>query len=261
MKSEWIEGWRRLGEWQRREMVIGSRESWVNSGIAVIGWERCSGVTWREGVGSGEGEMMVMNIIYYMEWIRGLIGGGEFSGYSEGEEVVIQFRHGEEVWVGRGLDRELAFLGLLYEIGEWYWCYGRPSLGEISITGVMEPYGVDVGKGFEFEIGESLDGMEIYFSEAWAARLFCEKWGRFMLERGEGRMMGDRCYHGKVLLVEGEFMIYSPEYPNYYSSASCSGVTSVAGVTSGYYGKDILSGYSLVDLSTLYGFGENKYKN
>lgn len=203
---EWVNIWRGLPEWMRRELSMGGREVWIWSGMEEVGWERVYrwGGDGGEGILRGEGEVMVTSSIYLMEYLRGLVGGGEFKSFREGDFIVIRMEFGDEVFSGLGLDRERAFFGLLREVGDWYWQERRPSIGDIRLF-ILER---DEGMDLDFRTGEM--GAEIYFLDYWLARSFMDKWRRFVLEEGDGIIVGgEEYYHGRMALMEGEFRILS----------------------------------------------------
>lgn len=204
--EEWVNIWRTLPEWMRRELSIGGREVWIWSGMEEVGWERVYrwGGDGGMGILRGEGEVMVTSSIYLMEYLRGLVGGGEFRSKRLVEGMEIYMEHGEEIFCGRGADRERAFFGLLMEVGEWYWMERRPSFGDIRLFILEREAGLDL----DFRTGE--EGGEIYFLDYWLARSFMDKWKRFVLEEGEGIIAGgEEYYHGRISLMEGEFRILS----------------------------------------------------
>lgn len=217
--------WRGLPVWVRREMRRMCRSGWVYSGMTEVGWSwSCSngGVGFEEDLlkEGMEGEMIPSEPMDYMGYIRGLLGGEiNFRSEKRGEVIWIGVEvSGEWIW-GSGLDREEAFLRLVGEVGEWYWVERCPGLGDISRGSIVD---VDSGADLncEIEIREVDGEMEITFMDFYTARMFIGKWDRFILDSGFGVMGGDRFYHGKMRMVEGEVLIYSmPANNNYVATA------------------------------------------
>lgn len=210
MKKEWLDVWRGLSRWIRKDLVMGCRECWVWSGLEEVGWSYVINYGGMEFVESGkEGEKVITVPVYLMEWLRGLVGGGEFRSRMVGEDIEICMIYGDMEWVGVGLDREMALFSLISEVGNWYWEEKRPSIGDIN----RKVLGVEFGgldRDINFEITERDGECEIRFDDYWVARIFMGKWEKFILEdilndnRG-----GDNWYHGRVLMLEGEFLIRS----------------------------------------------------
>ena len=102
MKKEWVESWRGLSGWIKKDLRRGCREHWVYSGMEEIGWSFCStfgGLGFGEEVEEGsEGEVIIISPVYIMEWLRGLVGGGEFRSFREGEEIYLEMSYRDELW-------------------------------------------------------------------------------------------------------------------------------------------------------------------
>lgn len=200
----------------RREMIRGGRGGWLYSGMEEIGWSWVDvvGVGFGEDILEGvEGEVMVLGIPFLMEYIRGLVGGiGKFSSYrSECGGIVLRLEGEGEVFESRGKDREEVFLGMLGQVGEWYWEDCRPSFSNINFRDVM--MGSDVGVSgemkFDVEIREVGGEVEVIFEDFWAAKMFMGRWNRFILEEGGGSVYGEDYYHGRMLMLEGEVRVMS----------------------------------------------------
>lgn len=195
MRAELEGKWRKIPYWMRREIGMGSRRGWVNSGDGVIGWNWVSGYV-------GSRELIPDDIVYFMEYIEGLIGFGDFVGeIGDGFKIRYCLEGGEEL-IGVGEDRLGAFYDLLYCVGEWYWDNYCPSIKDIG-----NGYQVESVRN-DFEIGESEEGIWIYFEDFWFAREFMNRWGRFVLESRDD-YGGEKINHGRMKLMEGEFWIYS----------------------------------------------------
>ena len=158
-----------------------------------------------------EGEIIVLCIPNMMEYLRGLVGGGNFRSWREGEEIYLEMCYGEERFCVWGLDREEVFLRILREVGEWYWEECRPSFGNINFRDIM--LGGDIVNSgvinFGVEIREVGGEVEIVFEDYWAAKAFMGRWNRFILsEEGKSFVVGET-YHGRMLMLEGEVVIIS----------------------------------------------------
>jgi hypothetical protein len=213
IREEILYKWRGLPEWMRREMRRGCRVGWVYSGMEEVGWSwsgSIGGVGFEEDLlkEGEETEITPSEPMYYMEYIRGLTGG-DIKFRSERRDEVLWigvYVDGDWIW-GYGVDREEAFLELVRGIGEWYWMEKCPGLGDISRGKIFDNYNGDEVE-FEIEVNEVNDGMEVMFSDFFAARMFMGKWDRFILSPGIGAV-GNRFYHGRMQMVEGEIEIYS----------------------------------------------------
>ena len=274
MKKVWVEKWRVLPKWMRREMIRGGRGGWLYSGMEEIGW------SWVDVVGVGfgedllegmEGEIMVVGIPYLMEYIRGLVGGGKFSSYrKECGIIVMRLEYGGEVFESSGRDREEVFLGMLREVGEWYWEECRPSFSNINFGDIMRgdiEFGVPGVINFEVEVREVGEEVEIIFSDFWAAKMFMGRWNRFIMEEGGGSLYGTDYYHGRMLMVEGEVRVISvgtsggmaPGMWGGYSSGVNYNVSvggGMGGKVSSVYGGGGISGVPVGGVDVEVGFGD-----
>lgn len=258
MRGEIVSSWRGLPEWMRRDILRGSREYWIYSGLEEIGWEHWGG--WGLGSGLPEevevrigvyGEGMVTNIIYLMEYIRGLVGQGEWSGTRSGDKLVLEYRSGEDIFIGYGFSREEAIYKMLMDIGEWYWDEKRPSLGNISKSELVSEGEWD-GE-LMVDVREEGGGLEIRFEDFWLARIFMGKWHRFVLEENKNSLMGTLdYYHGRIMMVEGEAVVISggtsKVHAGYAGGAWCASSSGVSGINYNVSGVDGVEGITMDDL-------------
>ena len=234
MREEWIRVWRSLPYWIKLEGSRTYRVGWVYSGMSEVGWSMSYGLgginvreDWeiREGE---EGEVVILEPQFYMEFIRSLLGGGKFWSERIGEEIVIGVEYGGEKFCGRGEDREIAFMRLLNGVGEWYWEERCPSIGNLRVDDIGGEYNPYIGMDrMEFEIlGGEVD--EIIFKDYWIAKMVMNKWYRYVINGGSDRGL-DRVYHGRMKFMEGEFEIWS----SVEVSGGLYGVTGVTGMSNG----------------------------
>jgi len=186
-----------------------------------------------EGV---EGEVVILEPQYYMEVIRGMLGEVKFSSgifdgilYVEAEGIGERFR-------GVGMDRELAFMNLLREVGQWYWMENCPSIGNLRMGDLLGEMSFEGDRGgYDFEILENEGVTEVRFSEGWIIRTLLGRWGRyFRMHRGYRERDG-MVYHGLMKFLEGDFEIWSPPEPTMPSpwiSYSSGGTGFVGGMNS-----------------------------
>jgi hypothetical protein len=203
-----------------------------------VGW---SCVISNGGIGVGgeldlfegeEGEIVVLEPQYYMEYIRNLLGEVKFWSVREGEEIVIYCRGEDEIFCGRGEDREIAFMRLLGSVGEWYWVENCPSIGNLRGS---EIGGMGGGSdSYEFEMLVEGGRNRIIFREHWVGRMVMHRWSRYILESLDVGVMKDMVYHGRMKFLEGDFEIWTPV--DMISLQSYSGNYGVSGLSGNVWG-------------------------
>jgi hypothetical protein len=169
-----------------------------------VGWSLVVG-----GVGSVEvgmeGELVIVEVNYYMEFLRELLGEVKFYSRLVGVGVGVGVRcgGGEDFW-SEGGDAVLAMMELLDQVSSWWWVERCPSLGVLSLGGVLGE--ISGGGCIEFE----LEGDKIKFLDGGLARALMGRWERWVIKFVDQGVGGEHFY-GVVRLMEGDFEIWGLE--------------------------------------------------